>query len=74
MDDSYQLYLDRLNVQDILYYAGYRQNRRDGLRYPSFSRVDSDGRRVRGDKFICMPVARPVSNHLSSSHIMSSPS
>ena len=55
MDDSYQLYLDRLNVQDILYYAGYRQNRRDGLRYPSFSRVDSDGRRIRGDKFICMP-------------------
>lgn len=55
MDDSYQLYLDRLNVQDVLYYAGYRQNKRDGLRYPSFSKVDSDGRRIRGDKFICMP-------------------
>ena len=55
MEDSYQLYLDRLNVQDILYYAGYRQNRRDGLRYPSFVRLDNDGRRIRGDKFICMP-------------------
>lgn len=55
MDDSYQLYLDRLNVQDILYYAGYRQNKRDGLRYPSFSKVDDQGRRIRGEKFICMP-------------------
>ena len=32
--------------------AGYRLNRRDGLRYPSYVRIDSDGRRVRGDKFI----------------------
>ena len=55
MEDSFDLYLDRLNVQDILYYAGYRQNRRDGLRYPSFVRLDNDGRRIRGDKFICMP-------------------
>lgn len=55
MEDQFQLYLDRLNVQDILYYAGYRQNRRDGLRYPSYSRIDSDGRRIQGDKFICMP-------------------
>ena len=55
INDSYQLYLDRLNCQDILYYAGYRQNRRDGLRYPSFSRLDNEGRRIRGDKFICMP-------------------
>ena len=55
MDDPFELYLDRLNVQDILYYAGYRQNRRDGLRYPSFVRLDNDGRRIHGDKFICMP-------------------
>ena len=55
MESSYQLYIDRLNCQDILSYAGYRHNRRDGLRYPSFSRVDDQGRRIRGDKFICMP-------------------
>lgn len=53
--DQFQQYLDRLNVQDILYYAGYRQNKRDGLRYPSYNRLDSDGRRIQGDKFICMP-------------------
>ena len=55
MENSYQLYIDRLNCQDILSYAGYRHNRRDGLRYPSYSRVDDQGRRIRGDKFICMP-------------------
>lgn len=55
MEDQFQLYLDRLNVQDVLYYAGYRQNRRDGLRYPSYVRLDSDGRRIKGDKYICMP-------------------
>lgn len=55
MEDNFDLYLDRLNVQDILYYAGYRLNKRDGLRYPSYVRLDDDGRRIRGDKFICMP-------------------
>ena len=55
MEDQFDLYLDRLNVQDILYYAGYRLNKRDGLRYPSYVRLDDEGRRIRGDKFICMP-------------------
>src|SRR5574344_1746802 len=30
----------------------YHLNKRDGLRYPSYVRTDSEGRRVRGDKFI----------------------
>jgi len=41
-----------LNIQDVLIDAGYHLNRRDGLRYPSYVRLDSDGRRIRGDKFI----------------------
>lgn len=49
---TYDDYLRRLNIQDVLIDAGYRLNRRDGLRYPSYVRTDSDGRRIRGDKFI----------------------
>lgn len=49
---TYDDFLHRLNIQDVLLDAGYYLNRRDGLRYPSYVRLDSDGRRVRGDKFI----------------------
>ena len=49
---AYNDFLNRLSIQDVLLDAGYHVNRRDGLRYPSYVRLDSDGRRVRGDKFI----------------------
>ena len=52
---TYDDFLRRLTIQDVLIDAGYRLNRRDGLRYPSYVRTDSDGRRVRGDKFIVTP-------------------
>lgn len=55
-DLTYQDYLDRINIQDVLVHAGYTLNRRDGLRYPSYVRHDSNGRRIHGDKFI-------VTNH-----------
>ena len=55
-DLTYQDYLDRISIQEVLLHAGYTQNRRDGLRYPSYVRKDSDGRRIHGDKFI-------VTNH-----------
>ena len=32
--------------------AGYTHYKRDGLRYPSYVRRDSDGKRIPGDKFI----------------------
>lgn len=51
-DLTYDDYLRRLSIQDVLIDAGYHLNRRDGLRYPSYVRTDSDGRRIRGDKFI----------------------
>ena len=51
-DMTYQDYLDRINIQEVLLHAGYTLNRRDGMRYPSFVRIGSDGRRVHGDKFI----------------------
>ena len=44
---TYDDFLRRLTIQDVLIDAGYRLNRRDGLRYPSYVRTDSDGRRVR---------------------------
>ena len=51
-DLTYDDFLQRLNIQDVLIDAGYHLNRRDGLRYPSYVRLDSDSRRIRGDKFI----------------------
>lgn len=47
--------LDRITIQDLLAHAGYKLNRRDGLKYPCYCRLDSDGRRIKGDKFIVMP-------------------
>lgn len=49
---TYDDFLQRLNIQDVLIDAGYHLNRRDGLRYPSYIRTDSNGTRIRGDKFI----------------------
>ena len=49
---TYDDYMQRLTVQDILRDAGYVRNRKDGLRYPSFVRLDEHGQRIRGDKFI----------------------
>lgn len=49
---TYEDFKNRINIQDLLRDAGYIQNLRDGLRYPSYVKIGSDGRRVRGDKFI----------------------
>ena len=49
---TYDDFRERIDIQDVLRDAGYHLNRRDGLRWPSYVRVDSDGHRVHGDKFI----------------------
>ncbi len=49
---NYDDFLNRINIQDVLKDAGYQLNRRDGIRYPSYVRIDSDGHRIKGDKFI----------------------
>ena len=49
---EYKDFLSRINIQEVLRDAGYVLYRRDGLRYPSYVRYDSMGRRVKGDKFI----------------------
>ncbi|WP_129617211.1 toprim domain-containing protein [Bacteroides cellulosilyticus] len=49
---TYEDFKQRVNIQDLLVDAGYSLNRRDGLRYPCYVRMGSDGKRVRGDKFI----------------------
>lgn len=49
---TYDDYLQRINIQTLLQDAGYALNKRDGLRYPSYVRFDSNGSRIRGDKFI----------------------
>ena len=49
---TYDDFLNRIDIQNVLQDAGYQLNRRDGLRYPSYIRLDNAGKRVRGDKFI----------------------
>lgn len=51
-DYTYEDYMQRLSMQEVLRDAGYVRNRRDGMRYPSYVRLDNEGRRIRGDKFI----------------------
>ena len=54
-DLTYNDFLQRLSIQDVLRDAGYHLNKRDGLRYPSYVRTDSDGKRVHGDKYLVTP-------------------
>lgn len=49
---TYEDFKSRISIQEVLQDAGYHLNRKDGLRYPSYVRLGSDGRRVSGDKFI----------------------
>ncbi len=49
---TYEDFLQRVNIQDLLQDAGYQHYRRDGLKYPSYIRIGSDGRKVSGDKFL----------------------
>lgn len=49
---TYEDFKLRVNIQDLLVDAGYSLNRCDGLRCPSYVKRGSDGKRVRGDKFI----------------------
>ena len=41
---TYDDFKNKLSIQDVLIDAGYTLNRRDGLRYPSYVRLDSEGR------------------------------
>jgi len=49
---TYEDYIQRISIRDALLYAGYVHNRKDGIRYPSYVKLDVDGRRIKGDKFI----------------------
>ncbi len=48
---TYEDFLRRIDIQDLLQDAGYRQNRKDGLRWPVYQRYEGNDR-VHGDKFI----------------------
>ena len=41
---TYDDFLDRLSIQEVLVDAGYHLNKRDGLRYPSYVRTIQDDR------------------------------
>ena len=49
---TYDDYKRRISIRDVLMDAGYSFNRREGLRYPTYSRKDDEGHNIKGDKFI----------------------
>ena len=49
---TYDDYKRRISIRDILKDAGYTFNKSDGMRYPTYSRKDSEGKNIKGDKFI----------------------
>ena len=51
-DLTFDDYKNRISIQEVLKDAGYQFYRRDGLRWPCYIRLDDEGRRIRGDKFI----------------------
>lgn len=54
-EQTFENYRNRLDIRDVLEDAGYTLYKRDGLRYPAYVRLDSDGRRISGDKYIVSP-------------------
>ena len=54
-EQTFADYRNRLNIKDVLEDAGYTFYKRDGLRYPAYVRLGSDGKRISGDKYIVMP-------------------
>lgn len=55
MLNDYEDYIDRINIQEVLKDAGYKYDKHNGKRYPTYIRFDSEGQRVRGDKYIVSP-------------------
>lgn len=51
-DYSFEDFKSRIKITDLLEDAGYRMNKKDGYRYPMYVRIDSNGQRVPGDKFM----------------------
>lgn len=70
---TYDDFLQRLDIQDILMDAGYHLNKRDGLRYPSYIRTDSNGTRSGVTSSSSHRTANAVSSHHSKSSIISYP-
>lgn len=54
-EQTFADYRSRLNIKDVLEDAGYTFYKRDGLHYPAYVRLGSDGKRISGDKYIIMP-------------------
>lgn len=54
-EQTFADYRSLLNIKDVLEDAGYTFYKRDGLRYPAYVRLGSDGKRISGDKYIVMP-------------------
>ena len=68
---TYDDFLRRLNIQDVLIDAGYHLNRRDGLRYPSYVRLDSGASATTNS--LSRSKGNVVSNRNSRSRITSFP-
>ena len=52
---SFHDYNDKIKIQEVLQEVGYVLCKRDGVRWPSFVRLGSDGKRISGDKYLVNP-------------------
>lgn len=70
---TYDDFLRRLNIQDVLIDAGYHLNRRDGLRYPSYVRLTARGGASATISSLSRSKGNAVSNRNSRNRITSFP-
>ncbi len=51
-EPTYEDFKNKIDIKDLLVDAGYHFYRKDGTRYPVFVKLDHNGKRIHGDKFI----------------------
>ncbi len=74
-EQTFADYRNRLNIKDVLEDAGYTFYKSDGLRYPAYVRLGSDGKRISGRaSTLSCPTRTAVSSRQPSSSTLLPPS
>lgn len=73
-EQTFADYRSRLNIKDVLEDAGYTFYKRDGLRYPAYVRLGSDGKESVETSTLSCPTRTAVSSRQPSSSTLLPPS
>lgn len=73
-EQTFADYRSRLNIKDVLEDAGYTFYKRDGLRYPAYVRLSSDGKESVETSTLSCPTKTAVSSRQPSSSTLLPPS